>query len=118
MHEAQEVGGAILMAGKDATEVPEPRKQPFDLPAPLVTTQGTPVLGQRTGPIGAMRGDRLDALLFELGIELIAVVDLVHDQSSRCIGDKPSFMSTRDNGDFMWRSKCKLYDDRKIMTVC
>ncbi len=83
LDKAQEIGGVMLMARQNATEVLQPGKQSLDLPSPFVSTQCPAVLRHGPGPIAPMRGDQLDALLFQLGIELVTVVGLISDQSSR-----------------------------------
>src|ERR1035438_648935 len=106
------------MSRQDATKVLQPGEQPLDFPAPLVAAQCPTVLRDRADSFGAMWGNHCDPLLRKLGIEFIAIVRLVTDQSVRGIGDKPAFNSILDKGDFMWRSRCNVYGDRKTMAVC
>jgi hypothetical protein len=96
----------------------QPGEQSLDLPALSVSAQCPAVLGGGLDAIGFVRGDDVNALLGHLGIKLVAVVGLVPDQSLRGIGDKPALKSTLDKGDFMWRSRCNVYGDRKTMAVC
>ena len=106
------------MARQDTTKVLQPCEQPLDFPASLVTTQCPTVLRDRAGSVGTVRCDQLNSLLLQLGIEFVAVVGLVPDQSFRGIGNKPVFNSIFDKGDFMWRSRCNVYGDRKTIAVC
>src|ERR1039457_5563589 len=106
------------MARQDTTKVLQPSEQPLDFPAALVTAQCPTVLRDRANSIGSVRSDQLDSLLLQLGIKFVAVVGLVPDQSFRGIGNKPIFNSIRDKGDFMWRSRCNVYGDRKTIAVC
>jgi hypothetical protein len=68
--------------------------------------------------VGLVRGDQLNALLSKAGVELVAVVGLIPDQSGRGIGDKPTLDSVPCKGDFMRRSRCNMYGDRKTIAVC
>jgi len=106
------------MARQDAAKVLQPGKEPLDLPAALVATQCPTVLRGGADSIGSVRRDQLDSLLLKLGIKFIAVVGFIPDQSFRDIGNKPVFNSIRDKGDFMWRSRCNVYGDRKTIAVC
>ena len=106
------------MARQDTTKVLQPSEQPLDFPAPFVAAQDSTVLGGGLDPIGTVRCDQFDALALERSVQFIAVVGLVPDQSLRGIGDKPVFNSILDKGDFMWRSRCNVYGDRKTMAVC
>jgi len=76
----------------------QPGKQALNLPATFVSTQFPTVLGRRPDSIALVRDDHRDALLGQLGVQLIAVVGFVPDQFSRRIGDKPFFKSIRKKG--------------------
>lgn len=118
MDEAKEVCCVILMTRKDSTKVLQPGEQSLDLPALSVPAQYSTVLRDWPYTVGFVRSDDTNALLGHLSVQLIAVVRLIPDQSLRGIGDKPAFKSTLDKGDFMWRSRCNVYGDRKTMAVC
>jgi len=107
----------ILMAGQDTTKVLQPGEQPLDFPAALVPAQCATNLRNRADSIGTVWCDQLNSLLLQLGIEFVAVVGLVSDQSFRGIGNKPVFNSIFDKGDFMWRSRCNVYGGRKTIAV-
>lgn len=96
----------------------QPSEQPLDSPASRVSTQGPTVLGSGPDPVCAMGGDQFDPLLLKLNVWFVTVVSLVPDQSFTGIGNKPAFNSIRDKGDFMWRSRCNVYGDRKTIAVC
>lgn len=104
----------ILMANEDATKVLQSGEQPLNLSAELVAPQRPTVLGHRPGSISFVRSNQFDSLLLKLGIKFFAVVGFVSDQSSRGISDKPAFNSILDKGDFMWRSRCNVYGERKM----
>ena len=118
VYKAQEIGDVILMAAEDTAKVLQPSEQPLDLPAPFVAAQGPTVLGRRLDPIAAVRGDQLDTLLLKRGVQFVAVTGFVANHSFRGIGDKPVLESIRDKGDFMRRSRCNVYGDRKTISVC
>ncbi len=118
MDEAQVVGDVILVARQDATKVLQPSKQSLDLPATLVTSKRATVLRGRSSAVAFMRGDQFNTLGSELGVELVTVVGAIPDQSGRGRGDKPAADSVWCKGDFMWRSRCNVYGDRKTMAVC
>lgn len=98
MYEAEEVGHVILVATQDTAKVLKQSEQSLDFPAPLVAAQSSTVLGRRLVSITAMRGNQLDALLFEIGVQFVAFVGLIPDQSFRGIGDKPVLESLGDKG--------------------
>ncbi len=65
-----------------------------------------------------MWGDQFDPLLLETGIERIAVVGAVADQSLGLVGEEAGFEGVFDERDFMRRSTCNAYGDRKTSAVC
>ena len=71
LHKAEVVLCAPLVADHEATEVTEPGKQPLNLLASLVAPELAAVLWLGLPPIAPVRRDQLDALLGELGVELI-----------------------------------------------
>lgn len=96
LDKAKEVCRVILMTRKDSTKVLQPSEQSLDLPTLPVSAQCPAVLGNGSYTVGLMRGNNGDSLLCHLGIELVAVVGLVPDQSLRGIGEKPALDSTLD----------------------
>jgi hypothetical protein len=62
----------------------EPREEPFDLPAPLPSTERPPVLGGRASTIIPVTRNHLDAVRrHQPLVERIAVVGFVADQAAR-----------------------------------
>ena len=79
----EEVLDVVLPAGDEAAEVVQPGEEPLDLPASPVAAQRATVLGGLLA-VAAMRRNQLDVVaLFQFGIQAVAVVGLVADQSRR-----------------------------------
>ena len=118
MDEAQIVGGMILKAGQDAAVILEPSKQALDFPAAAIPAQGPPILGRRPFAAAFMRGDQLNAQGSKATVQRLTVIGAVPNQAVGLSGSEPLGESCVDQGDFMWRSRCRVDGDRKTMAVC
>ena len=61
MNQGEEVVGVPFVSDKQAAEVAEPGKEPFDLPAATVAAQLAAILGGRADPAALVGSDQLDA---------------------------------------------------------
>jgi hypothetical protein len=72
----------VLEACDETSRALKPREEAFDMPAAFVASKWATILGLRCVS-GMVRRDHLDTERRELGIELVAVVGTVTDESSR-----------------------------------
>ena len=110
----------VIPSDHDSSEVVKPGKQAFDLPAALVATERTPILGRRIFaiPYPPMGRDHLDPSFLEQPlIEAIAIVGVVADHSFRLGLGEAGIERFLDERDFMWRSACCPEGDRKTMAL-
>jgi len=108
----------IIEPNQNPTEILQPRKQAFDLPAPFVTPQFSAVLRFRALAIRFVRRDQLGFKLRQLFVERIAVISLVADQSSWSLVGKARKQSLLDKSDFMRRSTFRVDGERKTKAIC
>src|SRR5271154_3357146 len=88
---AEEVLDVIFPSGDCAAGVMEPGEEALDLPPAPPATKRAPILARGPRAAAPMRGDHLDAILLtQEGIERIAVVTAVADQSLREVGEESS----------------------------
>ena len=79
---AEEVCGVSLPAACEAAEVLQPGEQPFNFPAPQISSQRSAVLGSL--PLAPVGGDHFDTvMLAKLLVQRIAVIGLVTNQPLR-----------------------------------
>lgn len=96
-----------------APELLQPREQTLHLPPASVPAQRPPILSLRFASIDLMWRDHLDAFLSQLRVKRVAVIGPVSDQSLRSVSGKTLSESFSDKGDFMRRSRRRVYGDRK-----
>ncbi len=114
LDEAEEVFDVELPTRDEPSEVVHPGEEAFYLPAFLVTAKLAPVL--RFAPVAAVRGDHLDAVLIaQLLVELVGVVSLVADQSSREFIEKASGKNFLNKLALGRRSARDRYGERKTV---
>ena len=102
--EAEEILGMAFVPGDQTAVVLEPRKQPFDLPAPAIAPQWTTVLGAHA-PARLVWSDQLDpALAPQPLIQAVAVVGAVPNQSLGSVAEEAAVEGGLDERDFMRRS--------------
>jgi len=118
MNEGEEMIERAIPADQDALVFIEPREQSFDLPSPLVTSEGSLVLGGRSAAIGSMRCDHLNALSREALIERITVVGTIPDKSLGSSHRDGLSEGSFDKGDLMWRSRSRVHGEWKTRSVC
>src|SRR4249920_2833482 len=88
LEHAEKVLDMVLPAGDQATRVMEPGKEPFDFPTTPGSSQWAAVL-RRDVAASAVLGDHLDPVVLpEPGVERIAVVAAIADQSRRELADE------------------------------
>lgn len=108
----------IIESNQHTTEILQPRKKAFDLPAPFVTPQFSPVLRVLFLAIRFMRRNHFGFKLGELFVERVGVVSFIADQLSRSLVGKTRTESLFDKSDFMRRSRFRVDGERKTKTVC
>lgn len=106
-----------LVADNHAAEVLEPGVYTLYLPAPLVTSQRSSVLGLL--PVVAVwRNQYNSSRLKEHGVVPVAVVGLVTDQHAGVVGQCHAIQRSLDQRYFMRRGAVDVGCDRKTMAVC
>ena len=118
MDEAQVVRIMIFISRQNTPVVLQPRKQPLDLPPPLVASQLPPVLCIRFLPVLLVRRYHLNADCLKVGIQRVGVIRLIADQSFGLLVGKALNESLSDKGDFMRRSRSRVDGERKTKAVC
>lgn len=116
--ETQEICDVILVSHHQSAEVVQPGEEPFNLPASTIASQRPAVLSRAATTVTAMRRDQLNALVGELGVELVTVVGEISDQSFGDVFREALFESAFDKGDFMRVSRRRVRGDRKTSAVC
>jgi len=108
----------IIESNQHKTEVLQPRKQAFDLPASFVAAQFSAVLRSSFLSICFMRRDQLGFKCGKLFVQWIRIISFVADQFSRSLIGKARTESLFDKSDFMRRSKFRVDGERKTSAVC
>ena len=106
-----------LVAGHQTAEVLKPREEPLDLPSATVAPELASVL-LVMAPRAAVGRDELDAAFGELGIELVAVVALVADQSGDLAPEEAGCERGIDERGLGGIRTCDSNGERKTSTVC
>ena len=96
----------------------QPSKQTFDTPSFNITTQRSAVLGFWFDSILFMRRDYFNTILLKFAIERIRVIRSITDESLGSSLKEATLESLSNKGDFMWRSRCNVYGERKTRAVC
>ena len=118
MDKAQVVVIVIFISHQNPPEILQPRKQPFNFPAPLVAPQFSSVLRFRLLPIALVRRNHLNRERRQFLIQRIRVIGFVADQAFGLLIGEALNESFADKGDFMRRSRCRVDGDRKTSAVC
>jgi hypothetical protein len=118
MHEGGEARTTVIPAGHHALVLVQPGEQALDLPPAAIAPQGAPILGRRTLPVAAVRGNQLEALGREPLIERITVVGTIPDKSSGSSHGVGVSEGSLDKGDLMWRSSSRVHGEWKTRSVC
>jgi hypothetical protein len=118
MDESQVVRIMIFVTHQNPSEVLQPRKQPLNLPSPLVAAQLPPILRFRFLTIALMRCNHLDFNRCQVRIQRVRVIRLIANQPFRFLIGEALDKSFSDKGDFMRRSRLRVDGDRKTSAVC
>lgn len=118
MYETQEILDMIFVSDHQSTEVVQPCEQSLDFPAMPVSAQLSTVLGSASDAITFMWSDQVNSLRLKPGVQRIAVVREIADQSLGCGVDKTLLESCFDKGDLMRRSRRCVDGDRNTIAVC
>lgn len=92
-------------------------KEPFNLPAPLVTPELSTVLGSGLFTVFPVRGNQLDAPLGQFSIQRVAVIGFIPNQLFRFTLDVSRCESLLYQGDFMWASRRKVQGETSTSSV-
>ena len=107
----------VFPPGGDTAIRLKPSKESLDLPSAAVSSQRSPILSIGLPPINFMWSDHLDTHLSKLGVQRIAVISLVTDDSVRKLYHEASFQGFTNQFHFMRRSAVHVEGDRKTMAV-
>ena len=118
MDKAKKVFSVIFITNNKTTEIMQPSKQTFDTPSFNITTQRSAVLGFWFDSILFMRRDYFNTILLKFAIERIRVIRSITDESLGSSLKEATLESLSNKGDFMWRSRCNVYGERKTRAVC
>src|SRR6266545_1105299 len=118
LDEAEVVLRMIFPAGDEAAKVLQPREQTLDLPPTAVAAEGAAILGHMAA-VRAVRGDQLHpSLPLQPPVQAIAVIRPIPDQARGRRRRHDGVEGRLDERDFMRRSTCNGYRDRKTSAVC
>jgi hypothetical protein len=95
-----------------------PSEQSFHAPATNIASQGPSILGFGFDTIITMGRDYFDTILLKFAIERIRVIRSITNESSGSRSKEAALESLSNKGDFMWRSRRKVYGERKTSAVC
>ncbi len=118
LDEAEVVRRMVFPARDEAANVLQPREEALDLPPAAGAAQRAAVLGH-VATVRAMRGDQRDPpLRVQPPVQGIAVIRPIPDQARGRRDGHSGVEGRLDERDFMRRSTCNGYGDRKTSTVC
>ena len=105
----------MLVADDEASVVSEPREKTLDFPPAFVAAKRPAILCLRS--VATVGGNHLDSQGIEVGVESVAVVCLVSNQS-RGQSDREGLDRLPYEPDFGRRSACCANGDRKTIPIC
>jgi hypothetical protein len=115
----EEIFWVVFPANDGTTKVMKPGEEPFDFPAPPVTTQNAAVLRGSCDAHKFVGRDELHAVtMIDALVQWIAVVSAVADHSFGGFGKESLVKSGFDEFCFMRRSAGHVHGERKTMAVC
>ncbi len=117
LYECEEVARESLVASDEPAKAHHPCKQALDVPSTPVATKRAAILGDAF-PQRMMRSDHLDAHLFQLGIESVAVVSAVPDEAQRELLQESSAKGVLDERRFSSLTRRNPDGERKTIAVC
>jgi hypothetical protein len=119
LNHPEEILWVVFPANDDAAKVVKPREQALDLPATPVATQYPTILRCFSAARGVVWSNQLHTKTFaNLGVQWIAVVGAVTDQTLGSLGEEASLDGGFDESCFMRRSAGHVHGERKTMAVC
>lgn len=118
MDKAEKVFSVIFITNDKTTEVVHPSEQAFDAPSFSVAPQGPAILGLSLGSVEAVRSNYFDTILLKFAIKRIRVIRSITNESLGSSVKEATVESLSNKGDFMWRSRRKVYGERKTRAVC
>jgi hypothetical protein len=108
----------VFMANHQASEAADPGDGAFDLPTAAITAQLATVLRVRPHSTSAMWADQVPAFGQQVRSQLVAVINSVGDQRSRCFADRDFIDDGFDQRDLSRRSTFGPACERNALTIC
>ena len=109
----------IFISDHQSPEVLQPRKEAFDFPSSLVAPEFAAILGPRLFSPSFVGGNQFSfSFTQQLSVQLVTVVGLVANQTSRGLADKTAIDGRLNELYFMGRSTFNMSGDRKTRSVC
>ncbi len=119
LNQGEKIFKMVLLSHHQASEVLQPGKEAFDLPASAIAPELSSVLGLQSLAATSVGCNHLDVPIFlQSLIKSIAVVSFISDQSSGNFVEKPCLEGLLDKRYFMRRSAGHVHGDRKTRSVC
>jgi hypothetical protein len=100
-----------------SAEVLQPCKKPFNFSSASIAPQGTSILSF-TASLPVWGNHFYAPIFFQFGVEFVAVVGFITDQSFRQFIGKTAVKRVLDQGYFMRRRACHVNGERKTSSVC
>jgi hypothetical protein len=95
-----------------------PGEQAFNTPSLTVATQSSAVLRFGFRSVESVRSNYFDTILLKFAIERIRVIRSITNESLGSSLKEATLESLSNKGDFMRRSRRKVYGERKTRAVC
>jgi hypothetical protein len=95
-----------------------PSEQAFNTPSLTVATQSSAVLRFGFRSVESVRSNYFDTILLKFAIERIRVIRSITNESLGSSLKEATLESLSNKGDFMRRSRRKVYGERKTRAVC
>lgn len=108
----------VLIAHRDAAGPKQPTEETLDFPAAFVAPENPPILSRRLYSVGLMRRNQFHVPFSQPGVQSIAVIGFVSNESSGKLTNEAGSQRFFNEGDFMWRSRGHKDGDRKTRAIC
>jgi len=108
----------LFVANGQASELIQPTKEAFDLPASPSASQRPPGLDRRFRPVLFVGSDPRDPSLVKACVKRITVIRLVSDQASGKWMNEAGSQRGFHERDVMWRRRGQVDGDRQTSAVC
>jgi len=111
-----------IPANDQTPEMTQPRKGPFNLPAPAIAPQFPTVLELGLDPIATMRTNQINPLRFQSPTKRIAIIRLINDQPfytpmTATAWDSDLLQSFLNQRYFRWRGRRQSASQRNTLAI-